>query len=93
MLNCFLGLLLIILIAEVAVGYLALSNRSKVEDTVKQTAFDALNATKSNDSKLLKEAWNDVQLTVSSCSPVFSPKTLKFDAGTLYSMSIRQTSA
>lgn len=65
MLNCFLGLLLIILIAEVTVGYLAFDNRSKVESAIKANAFMTLNQTKN--SKLLKEAWDDVQLTWQCC--------------------------
>lgn len=67
MLNAFLGLLLIILIAEVTVGYLALNNRGKVESAIHKSALDSLNATKSNDSKLLKESWADVQLTWHCC--------------------------
>jgi len=67
MLNAFLGLLLIILIAEISVGYLALNNRNKVEDTLKKTALNTLNQTKSTDSKLLKDAWDDVQLTWHCC--------------------------
>ncbi|XP_003744340.1 CD63 antigen [Galendromus occidentalis] len=73
MLNAFLGLLLLILIAEIAVGYLAFTNKGQVESTIEEAAMKSLNRTASGDSKMLKQYWDDLQLT-GKCCGVHGPK-------------------
>lgn len=63
MLNCFVGLLLLLLIAEVAVGIVAFVARKKVETAAKEAALDTLKSTPSDSS--VRKAWDEVQRMVS----------------------------
>jgi hypothetical protein len=65
MLNMFLALLMIILIAEIAVGYLAFKNKSKIEEIAADSAYKSLNETSKNE--LLRQAWDDVQTSMLCC--------------------------
>lgn len=65
MLNMFLALLMIILIAEIAVGYLAFDNRGKFEKAAKKNALKSLE--ESSNNTLIRQAWDDIQTSLLCC--------------------------
>lgn len=70
MLRVFWVFLLLILVAEVAAVSSALTKRSSEQKTIKEVISESLNATRWTNEKHLKEAWDDIQKTVSFPSPL-----------------------
>jgi hypothetical protein len=65
MLNTFLALLVVLLIAEITVGYLAFDNRGKIENEARKNARNSLNLTGTSDN--IREAWDDIQTSMICC--------------------------